>query len=134
MKGLRISCRGSARFRSLGTLFVAPLLVSGSMLAAPSGPTPVAAGGGTPIAAHSMLQLNAPASFADRMFSEAVALHASELRLDTSPSEVFTAPLAQPDYAGLNQVVGLARRYQLRVVADLSGGSPPVPASRTSTR
>ncbi len=97
-----------------------PLVLAGGMLAPASASSDVPAPGVNPIGIHSMLQLRDPPSFMEAMFAEAVAVHAPALRLDVSPSEVFTAPLAEPDYTGLDEVVALAREYHIRVVADLS--------------
>jgi len=66
-----------------------------------------------------MLQLNDPYSFMQAMFAEAAGLHASAIRLDVAPALVFTAPLAPPDFSGLDEVMALSQQYHLRVIADL---------------
>ncbi len=72
-----------------------------------------------PIGAHSMLQLDDPSSFMEAMFAQAVAMHATAIRLDVAPALIFTSPSQPPDFSGLDEVVALARTYHLRVVADL---------------
>ncbi len=94
---------------------LAALLGWGAALYGPS----AARADASPIGAHSMLQLNAPLPFKERMFAEAAAMHASAIRLDVQPSMVFTDPLGPPDFTGLDEVVALSQRYHLRVVADL---------------
>ena len=74
----------------------------------------------SPIGAHSMLQLNSPYPFMQTMFAQAVAMHASAIRLDVAPALVFHDPLQPPDFTGLDEVVSLANAYHLRVVADLT--------------
>jgi hypothetical protein len=72
-----------------------------------------------PIGAHSMLQLDDPPSFMEAMFAQAVAMHASAIRLDVAPALIFAAQSRPPDFSGLDEVVTLAQRYHLQVVADL---------------
>lgn len=120
MLGLRPRPRGPARRRGWVAVLIVPLILAGGMLAAASARSDVQAPGENPIGVHSMLQLSYPPSFMETMFAEAVAVHATTLRLDVSPSEVFTAPLSEPDYTGLDEVVALAREYHIRVVADVS--------------
>jgi hypothetical protein len=72
-----------------------------------------------PIGAHSMLQLNDPPSFMEAMFAQAAAMHASAIRLDVAPALAFSSQSAPPDFSGLDEVVALAQRYDLRVVGDL---------------
>lgn len=73
----------------------------------------------TPIGAHSMLQLDDPPSFMQAMFAQAAAMGASAIRLDIAPAIVFSDPSQPPDFSGLDEVVALARQYQLQVVGDL---------------
>jgi hypothetical protein len=81
--------------------------------------TKVAVAAGSPIGAHSMLQLNSPYSFKQAMFAEAAGMHASAIRLDVAPYQVFPDQSMQPEFAGLDEVMALSEQYHLRVVADL---------------
>jgi hypothetical protein len=72
-----------------------------------------------PIGAHSMLQLDDPPSFMEAMFAQAVAMHASAIRLDVAPALIFTYQSQPADFSGLDEVVALAQTYHLEVVADL---------------
>jgi hypothetical protein len=74
----------------------------------------------TPIGVHSMLYLNTPYSAMQAMFKEAAAIGASEIRLDLELSGVFANPNSPPDWSGVDQYMSLARRYRLRVLADLT--------------
>ena len=74
----------------------------------------------SPIGAHSMLQLNSPYPFMQKMFAEAAAMHASAVRLDVAPALVYHDPLQPPDFTGLDEVVALANAYHLQVVGDLT--------------
>jgi hypothetical protein len=73
-----------------------------------------------PIGVHSMLYLNTPFSAKQAMFKQAAALGASEIRLDLELSGVFANPNTPPDWSGVDQYAWLARRYHLRVLADLT--------------
>jgi hypothetical protein len=53
------------------------------------------------------------------MFAEAAAAGASEIRLDIGLSAVFPTAHGVPDWTGVDQYMLLARRYHLRVLADL---------------
>jgi hypothetical protein len=66
-----------------------------------------------------MLQVNDPPSFMEAMFAQAAAMHASAIRLDVAPALIFGSQSQPPDFSGLDEVVALAQRYRLRVVADL---------------
>ncbi len=66
-----------------------------------------------------MLQLDDPPSFMEAMFAQASAMNASAIRLDVAPALVFTSQGQPPDFSGLDEVVALAQRYDLRVVGDL---------------
>ena len=72
-----------------------------------------------PIGAHSMLQVNDPPSFMQTMFAEAAGMHVSAIRLDVAPALIYTDASKPPDFSGLDEVMTLSRRYDLRVVADL---------------
>lgn len=73
----------------------------------------------TPIGVHSMLYLGHPFSAKEAMFKEAAAVGASTIRLDIELSGVFAEPNQPPDWTGVDQYMLLARRYHLRVLADL---------------
>jgi hypothetical protein len=66
-----------------------------------------------------MLYLDHPFSAKEAMFRAAAALGASTIRLDIALSGVFPTPGGPPDWSGVDQYMLLARRYRLRVLADL---------------
>lgn len=67
-----------------------------------------------------MLQLDSPSPLMATMFSQAAAMHASAIRLDVAPALVFGGdPSQPPDFQGLDEVIALARQYNLQVVGDL---------------
>jgi hypothetical protein len=72
-----------------------------------------------PIGVHSMLYLTHPFSAKEAMFKEAAAVGASTIRLDVFLAGVFPNPTGPPDWSGVDQYMLLARRYHLRVLADL---------------
>jgi hypothetical protein len=78
-----------------------------------------AAAAPSPIGVHSMLQLNDPASFMQAMFAQAAGMHASSIRVDVAPSLIFSTPGAPPDFSGLDEMMELARQYNLQVLGDL---------------
>lgn len=55
------------------------------------------------------------------MFKEAAELGASTIRLDIAVSQVFSDPNGPPDWSGVDEYAQLARRYRLRVLANLLG-------------
>jgi len=73
----------------------------------------------SPIGLHSMLYLNTPPSFMEAMFAQAAGMHASSIRLDVAPALIFPRQGDPPDFTGLDEVMTLAQRYHLRVLADL---------------
>ena len=81
--------------------------------------SPLPARAASPIGMHSMLYLNTPPSFMEAMFAQAAGMHASTIRLDVAPALIFPNQGKPPDYSGLDQVMTLAQRYHLRVLADL---------------
>jgi hypothetical protein len=95
---------------------------------------------GNPIGVHSMLFLDHPFGAKEAMFKEAAAVGASTIRLDIELSAVFTTPDGPPDWSGVDQYMLLARRYHLRVLADLVAtpwyeqGCPPGVAPDVSYR
>jgi len=72
-----------------------------------------------PIGIHSMLFLDHPFSAKAAMFKETAQVGASEIRLDIALASVFRVPDGAPDWSGVNQYMRLARRYHLRVLANL---------------
>ena len=114
-----------------------------------SGAPPRTTSSDGPIGAHSMLYLNTPFGAKQAMFAQAAAMGASEIRVDIELSAVFPvaeqppkgsssplaglpvvgrpapqgpndAPTTHPDWSGVDQYLQLARRYHLRVLADLT--------------
>lgn len=76
---------------------------------------------GNPIGVHSMLYDNDPFGAKAAMFREAAAVGASTIRLDISLVDVFPTAAGAPDWTGIDQYMLLARRFHLRVLADLLG-------------
>ncbi|MGB9184624.1 MAG: choice-of-anchor D domain-containing protein [Solirubrobacteraceae bacterium] len=72
-----------------------------------------------PIGVHSMLEVNSSYGLMQTMFSEAANLHAGAIRVDLAPALIFPDRPTDPDYGGLDEIMGLAQQYHLRVVADL---------------
>jgi hypothetical protein len=99
--------------------FAAVALLLGFALLAPATATAHSGAIENPIGVHSMLYLNHPYSAKQAMFKEAAATGASEIRLDIELSGVFPNPNQAPDWSGIDQYMSLARRYHLRVLADL---------------
>jgi hypothetical protein len=95
------------------------LVAAVALLICPVAFSGVADAAGSPIGAHSMLQLNSPYSFMQTMFAQAAGMHASAIRLDVAPALVFADPSQPPDFGGLNEVMALSMQYNLPVVADL---------------
>jgi hypothetical protein len=75
--------------------------------------------------AHSMLKsCCTPYAQKERMFSEASAMGARFIRVDVGLDAVFdfwTAEAPEPDWGGVDEIIGLARRYRIRVLAVLNG-------------
>jgi hypothetical protein len=72
------------------------------------------------IGVHSMLYLNTPVAAKETMFKEAAAVGGAVIRLDIELSGVFPNSSGPPDWSGVDQYMRLARRYHLRVLADLT--------------
>ncbi len=72
-----------------------------------------------PIGAHSMLQVNSSHALMQTMFAAAASLHAGAIRVDVAPALIFPDRPTNPDYRGLDEIMGLSRQYHLQVVADL---------------
>src|SRR5579862_5238645 len=73
----------------------------------------------SPIGVHSMLYETDPFGAEQAMFAQAADLGASTIRLDIELSGIFTNPGQPADWTGVDQYMTLARRYHLRVLADL---------------
>jgi hypothetical protein len=101
----------------LGLLVMSPAAAPAAsrlpLVARGDSPTPA------PIGVHSMLYLTTPFGGKRAMFREAAAVGASTIRLDVELSVVFPDPGGPPDWTGIDQYMVLARRYHLRVLADL---------------
>jgi hypothetical protein len=75
----------------------------------------------SPIGAHSMLYVDDPYGAKLAMFKQAAAMGASTIRADLAVSGVFADWNGRPDWRGVDQYMSLARRYHIRVLADLLG-------------
>ena len=79
----------------------------------------------TPYSAHSMVHsCCTPYAQKERMFSEAKAMGARYIRLDVALDEVFdvwTVEAPDPHWRGVDEVIRLARRYRLPVLAVIIG-------------
>ena len=73
----------------------------------------------SPIGVHSMLYVTDPFGAEQAMYQQAAQLGASTIRLNIELSAVFTTRDGPPDWTGVDQYMTLARRYHLRVLADL---------------
>jgi hypothetical protein len=109
-----------ARRAGLAAALVAAL----SLLAAVAGTTPASARADAPLrpdspfGAHSMVYLDTPLADKERLFSQAAAMGASTIRLDMSLNGVFQAR-TRPDWSEVDQTTALARKYGLRILADV---------------
>ncbi len=86
---------------------------SAAAVVAPTGPA-------APIGVHSMLYLDTPFGAMAALFKQAAAIGGSEIRLDIELSGVFVNPTSAPDWNGVDEYMSLARKYHLRVLADLT--------------
>jgi hypothetical protein len=71
-----------------------------------------------PLASHAMLYLDAPYSFKRSMFQQSADLGASSIRVDLALTAVFIADDTK-QWQQVDEVMGLAREYQLRPVGVL---------------
>ena len=98
--------------KSMGTL--ACLLVGISLFAPP------AAEAQGPVASHAQLYTTStPYALKERIFAESKAMGASFIRLDVQMAPIFErdgVPLAEPDWRGLDEVMGLSSAYALPVL------------------
>ena len=108
-----------ARRRVCRCLASAVCLLCTSALASPPAIAAARALSPSSIGVHSMLYLDHPFGAKQAMFREAASLGASTIRLDIALSSVFPDPAGPPDWSGVDQYMLLARRYHLRVLADL---------------
>lgn len=100
-------------------LLVVVLCVIATVPASSAAARTAALGSGA-VGVHSMLYLNTPVAAKEIMFREAAAVGAGVIRLDVELSGVFANPSGPPDWSGVDQYMRLARRYRLRVLADLT--------------
>ena len=75
------------------------------------------------LGAHAMLYFDTPAAGDDAVFAEAVAEHASTVRLDIFIPQL-TANAGAVDWSWVDRIAQLSRRYGIRVLADLTGMPP----------
>jgi hypothetical protein len=83
-----------------------------------------------------MLYVTDPFGAKEAMFKEAAAVGGSVIRVDIALANVFPSASGSPDWSGVDQYMLLARRYHLRVLADLLSTpmfmvDPACAASRT---
>lgn len=95
-----------------------PLLVA--LVVACAAATPARASSNEHYGAHSMLYLDTPAPFKERMFREAARMHAGWIRLDVAMPAIVQ-PTGERDWRAFDDYVALARRYKLHVAAVLLG-------------
>jgi hypothetical protein len=104
--------------RLWGTTLLAALLAWAPTAAA----APPPARPGAPVSAHAMVHTCCtPPAMRERIFAEAKAMGARFIRVDVELSGIFGA--AAPDWARLDEVLELSRRYELPVLGMLR--SPP---------
>jgi hypothetical protein len=82
-----------------------------------------------PYSSHSQIYscCTSPAA-ADAMFSEAKQSGAAYIRLDVDMQTVFRAGPGSPDWAELDSLAALSRRYGLPILGTLLGAPDPAPA------
>lgn len=75
-----------------------------------------------PVSAHAMVHTCCtPKAEQERVFSEAAALGAAYVRVDVELSGIFTAPEAEPDWSGLDEIMDLSKQHHVRVLGILLG-------------
>jgi hypothetical protein len=80
-----------------------------------------------PISAHAMVHTCCtPSAMKERAFSEAKVLGAEYIRVDVELSGIFGAPGAEPNWAGLDEMMDLSKKYDLPVLGILL--APPAGA------
>lgn len=72
------------------------------------------------LGAHAMLFFDTPLFADDDTFSQAVAEHASTVRLDIFLPQITDGD-SQPDWTWVQRIAALAHQYRIRVLADLTG-------------
>jgi hypothetical protein len=73
-----------------------------------------------PISAHAMIHTCCTASpLKQRVFSEAKDLGSDYIRVDVELSGIFSGPGAEPNWGGLDEVIELSKKYDLRVLGIL---------------
>jgi hypothetical protein len=100
---------------------VATLLLWTLAASAAANPPPVRPG--APVSAHAMVHTCCtPPAMKERIFAEAKAMGARRIRVDVELGGIFGA--GAPDWARLDEVLELSRRYELPVLGILR--SPPI--------
>jgi hypothetical protein len=83
------------------------------LLVAPSAATAVT----SPVSSHAMVHTCcAPYELKERIFAESKAVGASFIRVDFELGAIFTGKEQEPDWSQVDQVLELARRYELQVL------------------
>jgi hypothetical protein len=114
----------SPRRRARRAALVAVLSALAAVAATTGAPAPARAdaqAGGpvdSPFGAHSMAYLDTPLADKERLFSQAAAMGASTIRLDVALSAVFGSR-TKPDWSEVDETVALARKYRLRILANV---------------
>jgi hypothetical protein len=73
-----------------------------------------------PISAHAMVHTCCtPAPIREQIFREAKALGSDYIRVDVELNGIFATPDAEPNWAGLDEIVELSRKYDLPVLGIL---------------
>jgi hypothetical protein len=73
-----------------------------------------------PISAHAMVHTCCtPKAEQARIFSEAKELGSEYIRVDVEPNGIFSGPGGAPHWAGLDEVIRLSKKYDLRVLGIL---------------
>src|SRR5215207_3632366 len=73
------------------------------------------------IASHAMLYLDSPPAFREAMFREAAASGATSIRVDVPIPAIVRSPDGERAWADLDDVMRLARKYDLQVVGLIYG-------------
>jgi len=80
-----------------------------------------------PISAHAMVHTCCtPSPMKEQVFSDAKALGSDYIRVDIELSGIFATPDAEPNWSGLDEVMELSRKHDLRVLGILL--APPTGA------
>jgi hypothetical protein len=80
-----------------------------------------------PISSHAMVHsCCTPSAMTERVFSEAEQLGAEYIRVDVELNGVFAAPDAEPNWTGVDEMMRLSKKHDLRVLGILL--APPLGA------